>query len=169
VRWCRLSGPITSNKKHYLGIYDEFFINFGRNVAANIFDQNRAYVALGLSIARGAKLEIGYMLQTIQQRNGRIFRVQQHAYGEPLLESPILQKYQLRRVGFLQLPAARRRVLIGRDGGTRREKILADPERQEQHGGCSRWQSKFPILPEQFRTVRLRNASIRVLIASTSS
>jgi Protein of unknown function (DUF2490) len=69
----RANIPITSNKKHYLGIYDEFFINFGRNVAANIFDQNRAYVALGLPIARGTKLEIGYMLQTIQQRNGRIF------------------------------------------------------------------------------------------------
>lgn len=69
----RVNIPLTSDKKVYIGTFDEFFINFGRNVAANVFDQNRAYVALGLPVAKGTKIEIGYMLQIIQQRNGRVF------------------------------------------------------------------------------------------------
>jgi hypothetical protein len=58
---------------YYLGVYDEIFINFGRNVAFNTFDQNRAYVALGRHLGRQTRLEIGFMEQTVQQRNGRIF------------------------------------------------------------------------------------------------
>lgn len=69
----RVNIPLTSDKKVYLATFDEFFINFGKNVAANIFDQNRAYVALGLPVAKATKVEIGYMLQIIQQRNGRVF------------------------------------------------------------------------------------------------
>src|SRR5687767_4006686 len=57
----------------YIGTYNELFVNFGRNVAANVFDQNRAYVALGKSAGRVGRLEIGYMNQLLQQRNGRIF------------------------------------------------------------------------------------------------
>jgi hypothetical protein len=60
-------------KKYYLGLYDEIFYNFGKNVALNVFDQNRAYVALGRVIARQTRLEIGFMEQTVQQRNGRVF------------------------------------------------------------------------------------------------
>ena len=69
----RVNIPLTADKKVYIGTFDEFFINFGENVAANVFDQNRAYVALGLPVAKGTKIEIGYMLQIIQQRNGRVF------------------------------------------------------------------------------------------------
>jgi len=69
----RVNIPLTADKKYYIGTFDEFFINFGKNVAANVFDQNRAYVALGLPVARATKIEIGYMLQIIQQRNGRVF------------------------------------------------------------------------------------------------
>lgn len=69
----RVNIPLTQDKKYYIATFDEFFINFGKNVAANIFDQNRAYVAMGLPVARGTKIEIGYMLQIIQQRNGRVF------------------------------------------------------------------------------------------------
>lgn len=60
-------------KRYYLGLYDEVFVNFGRNVAANTFDQNRAYIALGREIGRDTKLEIGFLEQTIQQRDGRVF------------------------------------------------------------------------------------------------
>jgi hypothetical protein len=56
----------------YLGLYDEFFINFGGNVGANVFDQNRAYAALGYNMGTLGNLEIGYMQQTLQQRNGRV-------------------------------------------------------------------------------------------------
>jgi hypothetical protein len=57
----------------YLAAYDEAFWNFGKNVAANDFDQNRAYLALGKGLSKSFKLEAGYMHQFLQQRNGRIF------------------------------------------------------------------------------------------------
>lgn len=69
----KASIPFTQKGKTYLALYDEIFVNFGRNVAANVFDQNRAYVAVGFPIAKETKLEAGYMMQTVQQRNGRVF------------------------------------------------------------------------------------------------
>jgi len=71
-------GDITLTQKDnrpdwYLAAYNEVMVNFGRNVGANVFDQNRAYLALGKSWGRFARLEAGYMNQLLQQRNGRIF------------------------------------------------------------------------------------------------
>jgi len=57
----------------HLTVYDEILINFGGNVAANVFDQNRAYIALGKTVSPSMRLEVGYMNQLLQQRNGRIF------------------------------------------------------------------------------------------------
>jgi hypothetical protein len=54
-------------------VWDEVFINFGDNVLLNQFDQNRAAVALGRKLSRTVNLEVGYMLQTIQRRGGRIW------------------------------------------------------------------------------------------------
>lgn len=69
--------PLTKGSKDlpgfYIAAYDEVFWNFGKNVAANDFDQNRAYLALGKGLSKSFKLEIGYMNQFLQQRNGRIF------------------------------------------------------------------------------------------------
>jgi hypothetical protein len=59
----------------YLALYNEFFINFGRNVAANMFDQNRAYGAAGWRLGKFSRLEMGYLNQIVQQRNGRIFEI----------------------------------------------------------------------------------------------
>lgn len=56
-----------------VALYDEFFLNFGRNVAANVFDQNRAYAAVTHSIGKASRIEVGYLNQVVQQRNGRIF------------------------------------------------------------------------------------------------
>jgi hypothetical protein len=56
-----------------VALYDEFFLNFGRNVAANVFDQNRAYAALTHSLGKASRIEVGYLNQIVQQRNGRIF------------------------------------------------------------------------------------------------
>jgi hypothetical protein len=47
--------------------------DYGKNVAFNVFDQNRAYVALGRTVARETRLEVGFMEQTIQQRSGQVF------------------------------------------------------------------------------------------------
>lgn len=65
--------PIGDGKKYYLGLYDEIFYNFGKNVSYNVFDQNRAYVALGRNLKHQTRVEVGFMEQTIQQRNGRVF------------------------------------------------------------------------------------------------
>jgi hypothetical protein len=61
------------NKRYYIGLYNEIFYNWGHDVAFNVFDQNRAYVALGRNLKRQTRFEIGFMEQTLQQRNGRVF------------------------------------------------------------------------------------------------
>ncbi len=68
----RVNIPLEDEKKLHLGVYDEIMVNFGNNVGANIFDQNRAYAAIGYSLSKNTKLEIGYLLQILQQRNGRV-------------------------------------------------------------------------------------------------
>ena len=45
-------------------------MNFGKNAAFNIFDQNRAYIALGYKIPKLGKLEIGYLSQLVFRANG---------------------------------------------------------------------------------------------------
>lgn len=56
-----------------IAIYDEVLINFGKNVANNVFDQNRLYGAIGYNLPKKSRLEVGYLEQTLQQRNGRVF------------------------------------------------------------------------------------------------
>jgi hypothetical protein len=64
--------PLRDGNKLYLGVYDEILLKFGNNSGPNNFDQNRAYAALGYSLSQYFKLEIGYLLQTLQQRNGLV-------------------------------------------------------------------------------------------------
>lgn len=52
----------------FLAIYDEVMLNFGKEVAYNIFDQNRIYAALGVSFSPTMKLEVGYLYQLVQLR-----------------------------------------------------------------------------------------------------
>jgi hypothetical protein len=47
--------------------------NFGKNVARNVFDQNRAYIALGRKFSHATNLEVGYLEQTVQRRDGLVF------------------------------------------------------------------------------------------------
>lgn len=61
------------NDGYYLKACDEIFLNAGRQVAKNHFDQNRAYLALGRGIGEHCKLELGFMEQTVQHRDGRVF------------------------------------------------------------------------------------------------
>jgi len=57
----------------FIAAYNEVMFNFGRNIQNNIFDQNRAYIALGRKIPGLGSLEVGYLQQTVQQGNGRVF------------------------------------------------------------------------------------------------
>lgn len=65
-----LQGPSIEDREFYLGVYDEVFLNFGPNVTNNIFDQNRAYAALGFRFHQNASLEVGYLHHHVAQRNG---------------------------------------------------------------------------------------------------
>lgn len=60
------------HRRYYLGLYDEVFYNFGENVQFNVFDQNRAYVALGWNMGHQTRLEVGFMEQTVQHRDGKV-------------------------------------------------------------------------------------------------
>lgn len=61
---------ITQGQKPvYLAVYDEIFLNFGRQVAYNIFDQNRLYGAIGFTLSQELKLEAGYLYQLVQLRS----------------------------------------------------------------------------------------------------
>lgn len=63
---------IPLSKKNYIGLYNEIMFNFGKNVANNVFDQNRAYIAYGREFGRDTRLELGFLEQTLQQRSGLI-------------------------------------------------------------------------------------------------
>lgn len=63
-----LKGTTLEKGEFYIGVYNELFVNFGKEVGYNLFDQNRAYAALGFHLGRIGKLEVGYMYQIVQQR-----------------------------------------------------------------------------------------------------
>jgi hypothetical protein len=59
--------------KQYVALYDEIMFNFGKQVDRNVFDQNRAYVALGHNLGHETRAEFGFLEQTIQRRGGAFF------------------------------------------------------------------------------------------------
>jgi hypothetical protein len=55
-------------------LLDEVFVGFGKNIGANVFDQNRLAALMGYKLNKNIKLEAGYLGQTLQQGklvNGR--------------------------------------------------------------------------------------------------
>lgn len=63
--------PLSAEGAHYLALYNELLIGFGRNVT-DPFDQNRSYAALGLALGDAWSLEAGYLLQIVQRPGGQI-------------------------------------------------------------------------------------------------
>ncbi len=63
-------GKTIEDNSLYVSAYDEFFINFGKNVGYNVFDQNRAYLALGYKLPKLGRLEVGYLNQLVFKGNG---------------------------------------------------------------------------------------------------
>lgn len=53
--------------------YNEIFVNFGQNIGANIFDQNRFGLTVGYNLSPMANVQLGYMNQYIQKSNGTSF------------------------------------------------------------------------------------------------
>jgi len=77
-----LKGDEIQDKTPYLAVYDEVFVGFGKNVNANVFDQNRIGVLLGYRFSKNFRLEGGYLNQTLQfgrEINGK--NVFQHNNG----------------------------------------------------------------------------------------
>jgi hypothetical protein len=66
----RTTIPLTSDKKTYLAIWDEVFLNFGGNILKNNFDQNRAFLGIGHKLSPFTRLEVGFLEQTVQKRGG---------------------------------------------------------------------------------------------------
>lgn len=54
------------DKTPYAAIYDEVAIGFGKNVNANVFDQNRLGIIIGYRFNRTFRLEGGYLSQIVQ-------------------------------------------------------------------------------------------------------
>jgi hypothetical protein len=63
-------GKVIADKSFYLSAFDEIMVNFGKNVGNNVFDQNRAYVALGYKVPKLGRLELGYMQQLLLRSDG---------------------------------------------------------------------------------------------------
>jgi hypothetical protein len=69
-----LKGREIKDKTPYVAVYDEIFVGFGKNVNANIFDQNRIGLLLGYRFNKNVRIEGGYLNQTLQfgrQINGQ--------------------------------------------------------------------------------------------------
>ncbi len=61
-----LKGKEISDNTPYAAIYNEVFIGFGKNVNANIFDQNRIGLLLGYRFNQHIRIEGGYLNQIVQ-------------------------------------------------------------------------------------------------------
>ncbi len=68
-----IKGSIPIKGKWYLASYNEIFINGRRATGAKLFDQNRAYAALGATLNKTTRVEVGYLQQTLSRFNGRAF------------------------------------------------------------------------------------------------
>jgi hypothetical protein len=55
----------------YLTAGDEVLLGFGRNVALNVFDQNRLSTAVGWRFATSWRAEVGFLEQLLLKSNGR--------------------------------------------------------------------------------------------------
>ncbi len=58
--------PAMGDKTAYLAAYDEVFIGFGRNVGANVFDQNRLGLLVGYRFSPVFRIEGGFLQQLSQ-------------------------------------------------------------------------------------------------------
>lgn len=71
----RASVPLsTRGRAHgiYVAASDELFASFGGDAGSIALDQNRAAFALGMRVAPPVRIEVGYMLQSSADDNGRL-------------------------------------------------------------------------------------------------
>lgn len=75
-----LIGPTLDNHEPYLTAYDEIFLNFGRNVKSNVFDQNRVVGGVGYRFTNNFRLEVQYLNQ-----------ISQHEINDPATGTPVFE------------------------------------------------------------------------------
>ncbi len=65
----RLQRQLTDSSRipFYVSVADEVFVNAGKNVGVNIFDQNRLQLLFGIKLKAQLGIELGYIKQTVQQ------------------------------------------------------------------------------------------------------
>lgn len=61
-----LNGPTIDDGEFYVNAFDELFISFGRNVANNVFNQNRISAGIGYQIQDNFKLELNFFNRILQ-------------------------------------------------------------------------------------------------------
>lgn len=59
----------------YFAAYNEVLLNYGAADGVRIFDQNRAFGGIGRLISNDTRVEVGYLKQTLLQRNARIMEL----------------------------------------------------------------------------------------------
>jgi hypothetical protein len=65
-----LKGKEIKAKTPFLAAINEVFLNFGKNVVYNTFDQNRLFVGLGYQISSHMNVQLGYMNVYQQEASG---------------------------------------------------------------------------------------------------
>jgi len=67
----RTETPLNKNKQEKniwsIAFQDEIFIGWGKNIGANVFDQNRLAILVGYKLNQTIKMEAGYLNQMLQQ------------------------------------------------------------------------------------------------------
>ena len=72
----RFTASIPLNKKTmeaktlFLNVFDELFINYGKNIGNYYFNQNWAYAGLGYKINKATTVQLGYMNQYFPKPDG---------------------------------------------------------------------------------------------------
>lgn len=71
--WQQATVPLSS--RFYVTGYDEIWFYVKPYQASSLFDQNRAYAALGLNMRPGWRFETAYMNQALLQRSGQVLEL----------------------------------------------------------------------------------------------
>jgi hypothetical protein len=88
--WQQATVPISG--RLYVTGYDEVWFYVKPYQASSLFDQNRAYAALGFNIEPGWRFETAYMNQALLQRTGRVLELNHILVFSVLSNAPFRRK-----------------------------------------------------------------------------
>ncbi|MAD61462.1 MAG: hypothetical protein CMH49_08135 [Myxococcales bacterium] len=80
LAYAPLIGPLLETNSLFLTVYNEIFMQAGKRVEYNYFEDNRAYIGLGYGLSDSIHLHVGYMksfgqLNAFEFRDNDIFRL----------------------------------------------------------------------------------------------